>query len=96
MSAEFSIKHGNKFAYDLMHKDEDCSTRVGTHWSIIAARGVLSNFKDRRGLRNELDNIDDDIREEMVLELAEIISLTEANREMYTLTNFSGSDEDNV
>lgn len=88
-NADWIIKHGNKFAYDRMDNDDDHSTRSGTHWSIIAARAVLSDLGDRRGVGHELDAVDEDIREEMVVALAEVIALTEANREQYTATEFS-------
>lgn len=75
LDLHFHIKHGNKYAYDL-----NGPTPPGTHWTVIAARGVLSNLKGRRGVGNELEEVDMDVREEIVESIAQIIKDAHVNQ----------------
>jgi len=42
-------------------------------WAHVAARGVMANLLDRKGIKSELSLIDQDVRAEIVQSLAEII-----------------------
>ena len=51
-----------------------------TDWAHYAARGILADLTDRRGVKHGFDDIDEDVRVEMVAAMAEIIR--SASREM--------------
>lgn len=73
MSASFYLRHGNLYPYDA---DGDGAFRSAEDdWSLRAARGVLANLCDRRGIKQELEQVDRETRAEMVRDLADIISL---------------------
>lgn len=59
------IAMGAKNPYDAREQTGD--------WARAAALGIFANFSDRRGIRHELDDIDDDVRAELVDTVAEII-----------------------
>ncbi|MFN7817836.1 MAG: hypothetical protein ACK5OQ_16525 [Burkholderiales bacterium] len=44
-------------------------------WAHAAARGVLADLSDRRGIKWELEKVDHEVRAEMTESLAEIIRL---------------------
>jgi len=76
MGLEQNIINGNKFPFD----QEDGESTPPIDWAHSAARGVLNNLEDRRGIRQELENIDEDIRVEIVESIAEIIRIAEKQR----------------
>lgn len=71
------IQHGNEFPYDA--KDKWWNKRnpepapLPIDWAHSAARGVIADLQDRGGIKHGFDDIDEDIRAEIVSELAEII-----------------------
>jgi hypothetical protein len=65
---ETTLKHGQEFPYDE-------SAGPSKDWAHAAARGVIADLADRRGIKNGFYDVDEDIREEIVASLAEIIRL---------------------
>lgn len=51
-------------------------------WWNVAAKRIMDDLSDRRGIRQELDNVDDDIKKEILATHAEIIrqAAEEANK----------------
>lgn len=83
--ARFAIEHGGKFPYDA--SDAWWSAQYGaspppspTDWAHVAARGVLADLQDRRDIKRPFEEIDEDVRVEIVEALAAIIRLAEADR----------------
>ena len=78
------LEHGTKYPYDF---DGDCQLTPppSTDWAQAAARGVLANLLDRRGIKWGLgdEKIDHETRSEIVQSLAAVIRLahTEGHHE---------------
>ncbi|MCQ2992377.1 hypothetical protein NLO72_24570 [Pseudomonas tremae] len=70
MSAKSSLEMGAEFPYD----DSDTQSPA-VDWAHAAARGVLADLGDRRGVGQELEQVDDETRVELVQAVAEIIRL---------------------
>lgn len=70
MSVEMYYNRGQEYPYD---GGEKAKARKPADWAVKAARGVLSNLSDRRGIKQELEQVDDDVREELIDTIAEII-----------------------
>lgn len=72
-----TLAHGQRFAYDAPDKwwrgTSDEPFDENASWSVRAARGVLSDLKDRRTIKNGFDDIDEETRAEIVESLAAII-----------------------
>ena len=74
--ARWALEHGARFPFDA---SDEWRASIGfppppaTDWAHAAARGVLVDLSDRRGIRNELDSLDEDIRAEIVQAIADII-----------------------
>lgn len=70
----WTLNHGLEFPYmeisqeDLVKKD----------WAVKAVFGILADLTDRRGVKQELNNVDEDVRGEMVESLAAIIRLAKS------------------
>lgn len=78
-TASDMIDHGLEFPYD---NDSDIDgAKPIADWAHAAARGILSDLTDRRGVKHELNNIDTDIRVELVESLADIIREAHYRRE---------------
>jgi hypothetical protein len=75
--ALMQLKHGAAFPYD---GDSDNPTQA-MDWAHAAARGVLANLLDRSGIGNELEQLDEGIRDEIVEEVAEIIRVAKPKGE---------------
>lgn len=76
MSAKSRLERGATYPYDA--SDEwwnggALNPPPATDWAHAAARGVLADLQDRRGVKNGFVDIDEDVRAEMVRSLAEII-----------------------
>jgi hypothetical protein len=68
MTALRDLRSGMNFPYDggeVAGPPDD--------WAHVAARGVMANLLDRRGIKGELSLIDQDVRAEIVQSLSEII-----------------------
>lgn len=72
MKPQLSLSHGCKFPYDTT---DDEVFAPATDWAHSAARGVLANLLDRSGVGNELEQYDEEIRNDIVSQIAEIIRL---------------------
>lgn len=70
-----ALQHGAQFPYD--GGEDFWNSKVpappATDWAHAAARGVLADLSDRRGIRHELEAVDYDVREELTQSLAAII-----------------------
>jgi cell division protein ZapA (FtsZ GTPase activity inhibitor) len=55
-------------------------------WATEAALNVLDELSDRKGIGNEIDQCDDEIKEEILETLAEIIRNTEKKYNPNSLT----------
>lgn len=77
--AKFRLEHGAKYPYDL-DEGEDAQPEPATDWAHAAARGVLADLLDRRGIKWELEKVDQDVRVELTQSLAEIIRLAGKDR----------------
>lgn len=80
--AQRTLQHGAKFPYDAGADFwEDCTPipPAATDWAHSAARGVLADLLDRRGIKWELENVDHDVRAELIQSLAAIIRQARAD-----------------
>lgn len=78
------LKHGAEFPYDAgsdFWEDRVPSPKPADDWAHAAARGVLADLLDRRGIKWALDdeNIDYATRAEIVQSLAAIIRQAHAD-----------------
>ena len=79
MTAHNSLRLGELYPYDAPKSwwDSDSTVRPKLQgdgdWSFRAARGVIEDLCDRRGIKNGFEDIPDDIRVDIVAALAEII-----------------------
>lgn len=75
--ARSRIQHGNEFPYDApddwWNAEEVITPSPPTDWAHSAARGILADLEDRRGIKNELHNIDEQVRVDIVQSIAAII-----------------------
>jgi hypothetical protein len=82
-SATHTLERGEKFPFDASDtwwkESGGKSPPKSATWSQYAARGILADLTDRRGIKQGFDEIDEDVRAEIVESLAEIIDL--ANKE---------------
>lgn len=62
-------------AYDEPDYTEENLRRIPSSddWALYAARGVIANLRDRRGIKHGFERIDEEIRSEIVQSLAMII-----------------------
>ncbi len=80
MTAKSSLKLGQEFPFDApdswWYRGEH-EPKLDGDWAVIAARGVIANLSDRRGIKRPLDiqRIDEDVRAEIIQTLAAIIRL---------------------
>jgi len=79
--AQIALKFSDDYPYEI---DEDANPGADlkpADWAHRAARGVLSDLSDRRGIKWELQKVDMETRKGIVTALAEIIRLahSEAN-----------------
>ncbi len=75
MSAKISLEHGAKYPYDATDKwwESEGVLLPPDDWAHNAARGVLTDLQDRRNIKQGFENVDEDMRKEIVLSLAGII-----------------------
>lgn len=64
MDTKFSVEHGTKFPFNDRPPVDKAETAV---------LGILADLTDRRGVGNELEGCDNDIKEEIVTALAAIV-----------------------
>ncbi|PAL20200.1 hypothetical protein [Sphingopyxis sp. GW247-27LB] len=74
--AQITLAHGAKWPFDAPDtwwQDDGENPPPPTDWAHAAARGVLSDLNDRRGIKQGFLGLDEDIRAEIVSSLAAII-----------------------
>lgn len=74
----FLLKHGAEYPYDAPDSwwNQDGETREPpppVDWAHRAARGILASMTDRCGIKHGFDDIDEDVRAEIVQAVAEVI-----------------------
>lgn len=71
------IASGAKWPYDAPDAWWDADPAepppMPRDWAHAAARGILASLTDRRGIKHELDAVDEDVRAEMVETFAAVI-----------------------
>lgn len=77
---EIRLEQGNEYPYDRPDDYEDGATFPATDWAHAAARGIIADLSDRRGIKHSFGDVDEDVRKELVQSIAEIIR--EANRKI--------------
>jgi len=76
MDAKEILEHGARFPYDAPDSwwdSSDDAPPLPGDWAHAAARGILADLTDRRGIKHELSQVDEDVRREIVAIMAEII-----------------------
>lgn len=74
--AQHRLNHGAEFPYDAPDawwEMAEPKPLPATDWAHAAARGILADLTDRRGIKWALQEIDEDVRAELVASLSEII-----------------------
>lgn len=77
-SAKIYLEHGSRFPYDAgkeFWEGSDSNPPNANDWAHAAARGVLADLLDRRGIKHGFNDVDHDVRAELVQSLSEIIRL---------------------
>lgn len=70
------LEFGAQYPYDHGFGEDDPLTNpapTASDWAHAAARGIMSDLLDRRGIRHEFGNVDMDVRKEIVAVMADII-----------------------
>jgi hypothetical protein len=67
-----SLDSGHRCAYE---QDDDGNAPAPMDWAHFAARGVLSNLGGRRGMDCAINDLDQEIRQEIVDTVAAIIRM---------------------
>lgn len=78
---ESAIRRANEFPYDGYDDDGEIAALQHTGWPETAARAIIGDLSDRRGIKHGFDNIDFEIRQEIVAHLAAIIRYAHDTRE---------------
>jgi hypothetical protein len=74
--AKRRLEIGARFPFDATdawRNSEGIAPPLPVDWAHSAARGVLADLTDRRGVKNLLDALDEELRIELVASLAAII-----------------------
>lgn len=76
--AKINLEHGAKYPYDA---PDDWTSEDGPppaiDWAHAASRGVIADLCDRGGIKHGFNDIDEEIRAEIVESLAAIIRLSQ-------------------
>lgn len=76
--AKHCLERGASFPYDASDEwwngDQE-TPPPAMDWAHAAARGVLADLNDRRGIKDGFNEVDESVRAEIVQSLAEIIKL---------------------
>lgn len=76
--AKHTLERGQKYPYDAPDdwwQGDDTPALPPADWAHAAARGVIADLCDRGGIKHGFNNIDEEIRAEIVSSLASIIRL---------------------
>ncbi len=73
----FWLEHGDRFPYDAPDEwgDSEEPAPPPTDWAHRAARAIIAELGDRRGVGDELGDLDEEIRTEIIQSLTSIIRL---------------------
>lgn len=73
--ARFSLDQGDRFPYDggAAFWNGEAPVPSAKDWAHRAARGILADLSDRRGIKHELEAVEHDVRADLAESLAEII-----------------------
>lgn len=75
-----SLEIADSWPYDGPD-DQFTEADASKDWSVRAARGVIENLMDRRGIKNGFYGVDHDVRVEIVQTLAGIIRMAHKEQE---------------
>jgi hypothetical protein len=79
MSDSFkTLARGLKFPYDESDEwwdDDGKNPSAPIDWAHAAARGVIADLQDRRGIKQGFQEVDEEVRQEIVKSLSDIIRL---------------------
>ncbi|MBD8089094.1 hypothetical protein IFT48_03800 [Pseudomonas fluorescens] len=77
MRAQINLDRGREYPYD---QPDDVETPFPANdWAHAAARGILAGLKGRGGVGNELEQYDEEIRQEIISEAADVIRLAHSH-----------------
>jgi hypothetical protein len=83
--AAFNLRHGNKYPYDApdawWEQSGDSEPPASIDWAQRAARGVVADLKGRGGIKHGFEQIDEEIRTEIIASIAQIIRLSALSKE---------------
>lgn len=85
--AKHTLERGAKYPYDAPDdwwEGDGSAPPPPTDWAHAAARGVLADLNDRGGIKHGFNNIDEEIRAEIVTSLAAIIRLAGSTKPLGT------------
>ncbi len=77
-NVKFALKHGNEYPFDApdawwKNTQPHLNPPPPTDWAHTAARAIVGDLLDRRGLRQSLQDIDEEVRKELVESMRLII-----------------------
>ncbi len=84
MKAENRLLSGERFPFDATDAwwaSDGSVPSPSVDWAHAAARGVLADLTDRRGIKRGFHGIDEDVRKGIVESLAEIIRVAKREAE---------------
>jgi hypothetical protein len=73
---ERTLEHGDKFPFDASdhwRSSDGKKPPKPKDWAHRAARGIIADLSDRRDIKRGFEEIDEDVRKEIVATLADII-----------------------
>jgi hypothetical protein len=83
-AAKQALAHGERYPYDApdswWHSSSDAGRPPATDWAHAAARGILADLNDRRGIKIGFNGIDEGVRVDIVTALADIIRLAASSQ----------------
>lgn len=86
MDGIFWLKYGERFPYDAPDAwwsdgSDDRPPLIPSDAAHKAARAIVASLQDRRGIKNGFDEVDEDVRREIIEDIAQIIrAATEGNQ----------------
>jgi hypothetical protein len=79
LRALFCLQQGDRYPYDATDEWRDTNHEddapPAEDWAHSAARGIVANLRDRRGIKHGFDNVDEDVRRGIVAAIRRIILL---------------------
>lgn len=95
MTPSFLIEQGNKYPFDAPDKwwqadaNQPNPPPPATHWSVSAARAIVKDLQERKGIAQELtvDKIDEKTRQAIILSISEVVKFSANNTNMVASDN---------